>query len=161
MPLRSLCLALKPLCVYRKSSPYAVVKKEWEIKGVQRYHHGASTVSLSIIPVDLSLCVCLSGVSSFGYIWCGSTKLLQTTVHIRLLIFHTKKLISLVMNFLAVCSFTFSISFVTQYWKTETPLPQHCTISFNLDFSPGVVLWWCERLKWQFLALVGVWVDNI
>ena len=34
--LSDLCLALKQLRVYRKSSPYAVVKKEWEIKGVQR-----------------------------------------------------------------------------------------------------------------------------
>ena len=31
-----LCFALKPLRVYHKSSPYVVVKKEWEIKGVQR-----------------------------------------------------------------------------------------------------------------------------
>ena len=31
-----LCFALKPLRVYRKSSPYKVVKKGWEIKGVQR-----------------------------------------------------------------------------------------------------------------------------
>ena len=30
------CLALKPFRVYHKSSPYAVVKKEWEIKEVQR-----------------------------------------------------------------------------------------------------------------------------
>jgi len=36
VPQRSLCLALKPLCVYRKSSPYTVVMKEWEIKGIQR-----------------------------------------------------------------------------------------------------------------------------
>jgi len=36
MPQRSVCLALKSLRVYHKSSPYAVVKKEWEIKGVQR-----------------------------------------------------------------------------------------------------------------------------
>jgi len=36
VPQQSLCLALKPLRVYRKSSPYAIVKKEWEIKGVQR-----------------------------------------------------------------------------------------------------------------------------
>ena len=34
VPQRSVCLALKPLRAYRKSSPYVVVKKEWEIKGV-------------------------------------------------------------------------------------------------------------------------------
>jgi len=47
MPQKSLCLTLKPLRVYRKSSPYAVVKKEWEIKGVQRYSD-ASTVAATV-----------------------------------------------------------------------------------------------------------------
>jgi len=27
---------------------HAVVKKEWEIKGVQRYHHDASTVAPAV-----------------------------------------------------------------------------------------------------------------
>ena len=38
-------LVLKPFRVYRKSSPYAVVKKEWEIKGVQRQYPNASTAA--------------------------------------------------------------------------------------------------------------------
>ena len=42
---QSVCPALKPLRAYCKSSPYAVAKKEWEIKGVQKYHHDASTVA--------------------------------------------------------------------------------------------------------------------
>ena len=40
---QSLCLALKPLCVYWKLSPYKVVKKEWEIKGIQRQHHDTTS----------------------------------------------------------------------------------------------------------------------
>jgi len=34
--------------IYHKSSPYAVVKKGWEIKGVQTYHHDASTVAAAV-----------------------------------------------------------------------------------------------------------------
>ena len=36
VPLRSLCLTLKPLCVYHKLLLYAAVKKEWGHKGVKR-----------------------------------------------------------------------------------------------------------------------------
>jgi len=45
VPHRSFCPILKPFRVYHKSSLYTAVKKEWEIKGVQRQHPDASTVA--------------------------------------------------------------------------------------------------------------------
>ena len=48
VPQQSFCLALKPLRVYLKLSPYTVVKKEREIKGVQRQYHDASIVAAAV-----------------------------------------------------------------------------------------------------------------
>ena len=45
VPVRSLYLALKPLRIYHKLSPTAVVKKEWWNKGVQQWYYDASTVA--------------------------------------------------------------------------------------------------------------------